>query len=93
TTTVSERHRHRYEVNNKYLPALRRAGLVPSGTSPDRALVEIVELEDHPVFIACQFHPDFKSRPLRPHPLFVGLVQASLSRARSSTALRSGTAS
>ncbi len=93
TTMVSERHRHRYEVNNKYLPALRRAGLVASGRSPDRTLVEIVELKGHPFFIATQFHPEFKSRPLRPHPLFLGLVKAGLAHARSSPSPGTGTPS
>jgi CTP synthase len=73
---ISERHRHRYEVNNKYLPALEKRGLVASGKSPDGSLVEIVELVSHPFFIASQFHPEFKSRPLRPHPLFSGFVRA-----------------
>ncbi len=76
-TAVSERHRHRYEVNNKYLPLLARKGLVASGRSPDGQLVEIVELPKHPFFIASQFHPEFKSRPLRPHPLFSGFIRAS----------------
>ncbi len=74
--TVSERHRHRYELNNKYLPRLEAKGMTASGRSPDGKLVEIVELRGHPFFVACQFHPEFKSRPLRPHPLFAGLVKA-----------------
>ncbi len=73
---VHERHRHRYEVNNAYREALEEAGMVFSGTSPDGRLVEIAELKDHPFFIGCQFHPEFKSRPLRPHPLFFGFVRA-----------------
>jgi CTP synthase len=73
---VSERHRHRWEVNNEYRESLERAGLVVSGTTPDGSLVEIVEIADHPYFIACQFHPELKSRPHRPHPLFFGLVRA-----------------
>ena len=79
---VSERHRHRYEVNNAYRPQLEEAGLVFSGTSPDGKLVEFVELprEVHPYFIATQAHPEFKSRPTRPHPLFSGLVRAALER-------------
>ncbi|MFQ5809908.1 MAG: CTP synthase, partial [Armatimonadota bacterium] len=76
--TVMERHRHRYEVNNKYRETLEEHGMVLSGTLPKGDLVEIVELPDHPYFIASQFHPEFKSRPNRPHPLFSGLVQASL---------------
>jgi CTP synthase len=73
---VYERHRHRYEVNNGYRDALSDAGMVFSGTSPDGRLVEIAELRDHPFFIGSQFHPEFKSRPLRPHPLFKGFVAA-----------------
>ena len=73
---VYERHRHRYEVNNGYRDALSTAGMVFSGTSPDGRLVEIAEVKDHPFFIGSQFHPEFKSRPLRPHPLFRGFVGA-----------------
>ncbi len=73
---VHERHRHRYEVNNSYRDALSAAGMVFSGTSPEGRLVEIAEVEDHPFFIGSQFHPEFKSRPLRPHPLFKGFVEA-----------------
>jgi CTP synthase len=75
---ISERHRHRYEFNPDYRDALARAGLVFSGTSPDGRLVEVVELEDHPWFVACQYHPEFKSRPFQPHPLFVDFVAAAL---------------
>lgn len=75
---VNERHRHRYEVNNEYRNKLSRGGMVFSGVSPDYRLVEIVELKDHPYFIATQFHPEFQSRPNRPHPLFAGLVEAAL---------------
>ncbi|MEB3284939.1 MAG: CTP synthase [Candidatus Sericytochromatia bacterium] len=78
--SVLERHRHRYEVNNLYRENLEKAGLVFSGTSPDGRLVEMVEVPAHPFFIACQFHPEFKSRPTRPHPLFMGLVQAALNK-------------
>ncbi len=74
---ISERHRHRYEVNNRFLPTLKRFGMVASGRSPDGKLVEIIELKDHPFFIATQFHPEFKSRPLDPHPLFVSFMKAS----------------
>jgi CTP synthase len=82
TTNVSERHRHRYEVNNNYREVLEAAGLVISGLSPDRNLVEFVELpqEVHPYFIATQGHPELKSRPTRPHPLFKGLIEAALAR-------------
>ena len=78
--TVMERHRHRYEVNNKYRDILAEHGMVLSGTSPKGDLVEIIELPGHPYFIASQFHPEFKSRPNRPHPFFQGLIQASLDR-------------
>lgn len=74
--TVTERHRHRYEVNQKFTDAIENGGLVISGTSPDGKLVEFVEAKDHPYFTATQAHPEFKSRPNRAHPLFVGLVQA-----------------
>ena len=73
---ISERHRHRYEVNNAYRARLEGAGLRISGTSPDGELVEMVEIADHPHFIGCQFHPEFKSRPLEPHPLFVAFIEA-----------------
>jgi CTP synthase len=73
---VYERHRHRYEFNNKFRQPLKEAGLVPSGLSPDGNLVEIVELREHSWMLACQFHPEFKSRPDSPHPLFVGFVGA-----------------
>jgi CTP synthase len=81
-SVVMERHRHRYEVNNAYRPALVGAGLVVSGTFQEGRLVEIVELADHPWFVASQFHPEFKSRPTRPAPLFREFVGAALSRAR-----------
>ncbi|GAB3902975.1 hypothetical protein GCM10029964_094240 [Kibdelosporangium lantanae] len=79
-TDVSERHRHRYEVNNKYRDKLSKAGLVFSGTSPDGHLVEFVELpaDKHPFFVGTQAHPELKSRPTRPHPLFAGFVKAAL---------------
>jgi len=75
---ISERHRHRYEFNLKYKEALKAAGLVISGVSPDKELVEIVELKDHPWFLGCQFHPEFKSRPRSPHPLFTSFIGAAL---------------
>ncbi len=75
---VYERHRHRYEFNNKYRDALTKAGLIISGISPDERLVEIVELKDHPWFVAGQFHPEFKSRPTRPHPLFREFIGAAV---------------
>jgi len=77
TDKISERHRHRYEFNNEYLSQLEEKGLVISGTSPNGELVEITELKDHPWFLGCQFHPEFKSRPMNPHPLFSGFIGAS----------------
>ena len=81
TTEISERHRHRYEFANDFREPLEKAGLILSGTSPDRKLVEMVELKDHPYFVGCQFHPEFKSKPLAPHPLFSRFVRAALERA------------
>jgi len=75
---IMERHRHRYEFNNLYRETLEKAGLVYSGVSPDGELIEIIELKDHPWFLGCQFHPEFKSRPLDPHPLFVSFIHAAL---------------
>ena len=75
---ISERHRHRYEFNNDYREAIESKGLKIVGTSPDGSLVEMVELTGHPWFVACQFHPEFKSRPLEPHPLFNDFIKASL---------------
>lgn len=76
STDIVERHRHRYEVNQAFVDDIERGGLVVSGTSPDGALVEYVEAPDHPYFVATQAHPEFRSRPFRAHPLFVGLLQA-----------------
>jgi CTP synthase len=81
TLEISERHRHRYEFANDYRDQLTAAGLVLSGTSPDKRLVEMIELADHPYFVACQFHPEFKSRPAAAHPLFARFVKAALDRA------------
>jgi CTP synthase len=78
TTEISERHRHRYEFNNDYREALTSKGMVISGVSPDRRLVEMVELPNHPYFVGCQFHPEFKSRPQAPHPLFRSFIGAAL---------------
>jgi CTP synthase len=75
---ISERHRHRYEFNNEFIEILEKKGLVISGTSPSGDLVEIVELKDHPWFLGCQFHPEFKSRPMNPHPLFRDFIKAAL---------------
>jgi CTP synthase len=83
TQEISERHRHRYEVNQEYLKQLTDAGLRVTGLSPDGKFVEIVEYEDHPWFLACQFHPEYKSRPLDPHPLFRDFVAASYRHRRS----------
>ncbi len=80
TTHISERHRHRYEFNGAFRADLESAGLSVSGTNPDTGLVEVVELPQHPFFIGCQFHPEFKSRPRLPHPLFDGLIAAALAR-------------
>jgi CTP synthase len=80
STEISERHRHRYEFANAYRDRLRAAGLVLSGTSPDKHLVEMIELPDHPYFVGCQFHPEFKSRPVAAHPLFSRFVGAALER-------------
>jgi CTP synthase len=83
---VHERHRHRYEVNNSYRPQLEELGLTVSGTFQEGRLVEIVELPDHPWFVASQFHPEFKSRPTRPAPLFRGFVGAAVNRSRERSA-------
>jgi len=79
---ISERHRHRYEFNNEYAAPLQAKGLRITGTTPDGKFVEIVEIEDHPWFVACQFHPEFKSRPLSPHPLFRKFIEASYANRR-----------
>ncbi len=78
TAEISERHRHRYEVNQKYLDLLVERGLVVSGMSPDGKFVEMVELRDHPWYLGCQFHPEYKSKPTEPHPLFVSYIHAAL---------------
>jgi CTP synthase len=75
---ISERHRHRYEFNNAYRERLEQAGLTVSGASPDSSLVEIVELAEHPWFLGCQFHPEFKSKPMQPHPLFQAFIAAAI---------------
>jgi len=80
---IYERHRHRYEVNNDYRPDLLNGGMIFAGTSPDNHIVEMVEIPDHPWFVAGQFHPEFKSRPNRPHPLFRGFVTAAAARMNS----------
>jgi CTP synthase len=75
---ITERHRHRYEVNNHYREILKERGLVFSGVNPELNLVEMIEIKNHPWFLACQFHPEFKSKPFSPHPLFVGFIKAAL---------------
>ncbi len=90
TEEVAERHRHRYEYNNAFRSLLEAHGLHVTGTSPDGELVEIVEIPEHPWFVACQFHPEFRSRPTRPHPLFRDFVAASLAAQASSQAARGG---
>jgi len=82
---IHERHRHRYEFNNAYLDTLKKAGLFSSGISPDKGLVEIIELKDHPWFLGCQFHPEFRSKPMDPHPLFREFIKASLRQEKSSS--------
>ena len=82
TTRISERHRHRYEVNMRYRNRLEAAGLRFSGLSPDGLLPEIVEVPDHPWFIGVQFHPELKSRPFEPHPLFTSFVKAAVDQSR-----------
>jgi len=82
---ISERHRHRYEFNNEYKERLEEKGLVISGASPNGELVEIVEIKNHPWFLGCQFHPEFKSRPMNPHPLFRDFIKASLKNAKNQT--------
>lgn len=79
-TRIAERHRHRYEFNSKYQQAFEQAGMMASGTNPDTGLVEIVELKNHPWFIGVQFHPEYKSTVLNPHPLFVRFVKAALDK-------------
>ncbi len=81
TGAIVERHRHRYEINPRYVEAIEGAGLRISGRSPDGKLAEMIELPTHPYFVACQFHPEFKSRPLEPHPLFVAFIQAAVEKA------------
>jgi len=79
-TEVTERHRHRYEFNMKYRDGMNAQGFVISGTSPDGTLAELIELRDHPYFVGCQYHPEFQSKPNKPHPLFKGFIQACLAR-------------
>ncbi len=78
TEEISERHRHRYEFNNTYRDQLMKAGMIVAGRYKKLDLVELIELRDHPWFIACQFHPEFLSKPNKPHPLFRGFIEAAL---------------
>ena len=82
TDMISERHRHRYEFNNDYREMLQSAGLTLSGAAPDDSLIETVELTERPFYVGVQFHPEFKSRPNRPHPLFKGFVGAAAENAK-----------
>ena len=82
---IAERHRHRYEVNNNYLDQLQAAGMRVAGWSADHSLVEMIELPAHPWFVACQFHPEFTSRPRGGHPLFTSFIEAAIAHARSQT--------
>src|SRR5689334_5904993 len=79
-TDVMERHSHRYEFNMQYRDRMADKGFVISGTSPDGTLAELIELRDHPYFLGCQYHPEFQSKPNKPHPLFEGFIQACLER-------------
>jgi CTP synthase len=79
-TLIHERHRHRYEFNNKYKKLLEKKGMVFSGVYPKKGLVEIIEIKNHPYFIAVQFHPEFKSKPDKAHPLFSGFIRAALAK-------------
>ena len=82
TETISERHRHRYEVNMRYEDVLKKAGMVITGKSPDGLLPEIVEIPEHPWFVAVQFHPELKSKPFAPAPLFVSFIKAAIDKSR-----------
>jgi CTP synthase len=82
TDSISERHRHRFEFNNDYRERLQKAGMLVSGLNPERDLVEMIELPEHPFFIGVQFHPEFQSRPLHPQPIFKGFVAAALEHSR-----------
>jgi CTP synthase len=88
---INERHRHRYEFNNTYMDILGKTGMMYSGVSPDQGLVEIIELKGHPWFLGCQFHPEFKSKPMDPHPLFREFIKASLRRRKRSKSKRKKT--
>ncbi len=83
TDTISERHRHKYEINNDFIDILENGGMIISGMNPEKNFIEIIEVKDHPWFIGVQFNPEFKSRPVRPHPLFKGFIDAALKRKES----------
>ncbi len=85
---ISERHRHRYEVNHRYREDLEKAGLIFSGLAVDSGLIEMIEYADHPWFIGCQFHPEFNSTPRDGHPLFTSFIRAALTEARKKKRLR-----
>jgi len=85
---ISERHRHRYEFNREYEETLTAGGLRITGATPDGTYVEIVEIADHPYFLGCQFHPEFKSKPLEPHPLFVAFIRAAHERRKKQTEVK-----
>ena len=82
---IKERHRHRFEFNNKYLKEFEAAGMIASGLNPETGLIEIMELKDHPWFIGAQFHPELKSTVLNPHPLFVSFIKATLTNKKENT--------
>jgi len=82
---IIERHRHRYEFNNQFLDLLTKHGMKVAGISPKTGLVEIVEIDNHPWFVGCQFHPEFKSRPMSPHPLFVQFIEAAVAQSKRRT--------
>jgi len=84
---ISERHRHRWEFNNKYLPDFERSGMLASGVNPDTGLVEVIELKDHPFFIGVQYHPELKSTVENPHPIFVHFVRAALEKKMTTSSL------
>ena len=81
-TIIDERHRHRYEFNNDYLDQIEQAGMIATGKNPDTNLVEIVEIKNHPWFVGVQFHPEYKSTVLKPHPLFVDFIKAALKQSK-----------
>jgi CTP synthase len=88
--SIRERHRHRFEVNNAYVGQLQRSGLMVSGINPRRNLVEIVELKNHPWFVAVQFHPEFQSKPNQPHPLFAAFIGAAVKNKRGAAKEKTG---